>query len=207
MSALAAGLAERVQPEFAWANCSGSTAHWDRSIAGMMERRSSGRGAELPRIGDLQMHEPAAEALDRVVIQESLPGSMRQRLIEFVRLPPLLQRLISFAAAGDDPASIVLTNVDGMPDHLLESSLASPSLHEALHHEGVTLFVTYRGTPTPALKGVFDQIYRVEPPRAGSWLHSYVTSERGLETPDLLRPQTLTEAWTILGLNPQLIAE
>jgi hypothetical protein len=206
MSVLAAGLAELVRPEFAWANCAGSPSQWEDSVARMMERRSRGRRAEATQPSDLQMHEAPSEAIARVVVPESLPGEQRQRLVEFVRLPPLLQRLISNAAPGGDAVSVVLTNVDGLPDPVVATTLASPELHDSLHHEGITLLVTFRGIPSLLLKEAFDQIYRVELPRAGSWMHSSVTSERGLESPDLLLPQTLAEAWTILGLNPDLIA-
>jgi hypothetical protein len=55
MSMLAAGLATKISPGFGWANCSGSTKEWDRTVRETLESGSPGR----------QVHSVGPEELER----------------------------------------------------------------------------------------------------------------------------------------------
>lgn len=205
MSMLAAGFAERVRPEFAWANCSGSTVTWERWVAEIMERGSEGRCTATVDPRELRASAIPTPVVRRLVVPESLPGELQERLVEFAGLPPLFQRLVSKFSAPEDPTSVVLTNADAFQSPLVESSLASARLHAALRRERITLSVTFRGHPTSTLKEAFDHVLRVDSPRGIPWVDARVMSERGFEATDLLLPQSLRAAWAILGLNPQLL--
>jgi len=207
MSVLAAGLAELVRPEFAWANCSGSTTEWERSVVSLLERGSSGRRADPVEPADFQPLETHPEAIAELVDPETLPARMRERLFEFVGLPPLLQRLVSTASTPGDRVSVVLTNVDGLPPLIVQSTFESSRVHEVLHREGITLLVTFRGNPSSRMQEPFDQVYRVEQPFDGPWVDSKVRSERGPARTELLLPKSLRESWTTLGLNPWLLPD
>jgi len=207
MSMLAAGFAELIRPEFAWANCSGSTVGWERWVADFIERRSVGNSTTPVDPREFRVSEVPHPVVERLVIPESLPTEMQERLAEFARLPPVFQRLISKLAAREDPASVVLTNADAFRSPLVEATLANARLHDALHRERITLSVTYRGDPSSTMKEAFDQVLRVDSPRGSAWFDARVMSERGFEATGLLLPQSLRDAWTILGLNPRLLPE
>jgi hypothetical protein len=202
MSMLAAGLVARVRPRFAWANCSGTTVTWERWVAETIEHGAAGRRTDRVDPRDLRLSERPADAVGRLVLADTLPDEMRSRLVDFVRLPVLFQRLISQFDALEPSVSLVLTNADALRTPLAESALANAHLHAALHRERISLSVTFRGEPPSTIKEAFDQVLRVDSPKDGRWTDARVMSERGLEESELLLPQSMRSAWTILRLNP-----
>jgi len=103
MSMLAAGLAWRVSPEFAWANCSGSTADWAPPVRTLLEDGSSGRRVESLLPDDLAPHEVRTQQLSEMLSPQGLTVRSRERLLEFLRLPDLLQRLVASSPSRPGP--------------------------------------------------------------------------------------------------------
>jgi hypothetical protein len=204
MSLLAAGFAELARPEFAWANCSGSTRGWERWIAELLEGHSTDRSDVEVSPREFRMFDAPAKWIERLVVPETIPADLRERLDDFARLPPLFQRLVSRFAPPEDRGSVVLTNADAFRSAVVDAALASARLHATLRREGVSLTVTFRGDPPSPVKEAFDQVLRVDSPRGAFWAEARVMSERGFDSTPLLLPQSLCDAWTILGLNPGL---
>jgi hypothetical protein len=205
MSMLAVGFAARVRPAFAWANCSGSTTHWERAVVEALERGSVGHAPGRVDAHELRVLEAHPVAVDRLVVRDPQLELVRGRLVDFVRLPLLFQRLISQYGTPEAPISVVLTNADAFRSSSVETTLANPRLHETLRREGISLSVTFRGDPPSTMKEAFDHVLRVEPSGTGDWADARVMAERGLDETRLLLPQSLRDAWRILGLSPRLL--
>lgn len=207
MTLLAAGLARRTGPGFGWANCSGSTSGWEPSVRAALEAGSAGRRVEVVVPEEFASNEVRARSLDAVVDSHGLTQEGRERLVDFLRLPDLFQRLVASRPTGTLLSALVLTNVDVLPRPLVRDTLEDPRLHHELRTEGVSLVVTFRGSPPPSLEAVFDRLFRVDPPSDGSWLESFVRPERGepSEDPPLAGP--LRVCWQRLGLDPRLLPD
>ena len=123
------------------------------------------------------------------------------RLSAFLQLPSVLQSLIARAPESTGRTAIVLTNIDGLPIDALENAFGRSEAHETLRREGVLLVVTFRGSPSDALRTPFDRIYRIDGRRDQSWREATVTVERG-EGRDGLNPgRSLGERLPWLGLS------
>ena len=87
----------------------------------------------------------------------------------------------------------------------MRGTLENPHVHGVLRGEGVSLLVTFRGTPPPSLEEAFDRILRVEQAAGVPWTESYVRPERGEPSTDGGFSGPLREFWGRLGLDPSLL--
>ncbi|MCI4364489.1 MAG: hypothetical protein L3K10_00265 [Thermoplasmata archaeon] len=201
ISILVAALARRDPYPFGWADCSRAGQVWD-AVAQRLLAEGSDRSREVPMdLDELRPPPSPEEALSRLVAPDPAPTPLESRLAAFLRLPVLFQRLASRTATPSGRSAIVLTNVDSLPANLMEAALGPLEIHETLHAEGVTLLVTFRGTPPSRLEGVFDQGYRVEAPVGSDWQEARVARARG-NPADGLPPSGLLREWLpSLGLT------
>ena len=198
---LAVGLAQRVQAEFAWANCAPPNPQIERTVRDVMVRHAvAGRLDPVPP-QELERQLVRAETFNALVATTIY----RNLLLELLRLPALLQGLVPYPPADGLGPALVLAGVDALPDGVRSDSLEDFHLHETLHRARLTLVVTYRGTPAPRLQRSFDRIFGVEQVPGANWTDSLVWSERGLKDVDLLQPQSLRDAWRLLGLDASLL--
>jgi len=204
MAMLAAGWAHRESPEFAWADCARSTAHWELPVRTLAATGVAKVHAEAVDPRDLEPHAIRPGAIREMLRVASGADPGRDRVLEFLRLPDLIQRLIASGAAGLAPSPIVLTNVDRLPDEIVRASLEDPRTHEALRREGVPLLVTYRGEAPPTLRLPFDRVVRVEQGSAPAWADAAVRPER-LHEGEVLSAGSLRELWRRFGLDPGLL--
>jgi len=205
LSMLAAGLALKCSPGFGWANCSGSTVGWEGSVLAALEAGSSGRQVERVRPEELEPHPVVPGALHALVDPEGLTRARRERLVDFLRLPDLFQRLVANRPSGVLLSAIILTNADALPYPLLRDTLGDPRLHHELRVEGVSLVVTYRGNPPTAVEEPFDRLLRVGPPTDGSWVDSFVRPERGAPGEEPPLTGSLRVCWQQLGLDARTL--
>lgn len=205
MSMLAAGFADRASPEFAWAHCSGSTSGWDHHVLGVLEHGSEGRRPVSVGPADLHVSEASSRAIAQLIRPGGDPGRFGERLEEFSRLPPLLQRLVPAFPAPGPVFPIVLTNLDAARSPAVDATFSNPRFHDALRQERIVLAVTYRGEPASPVKDAFDRVLRVEGAAPSPWPEARVMSERGFEDTELLLPQLVRVAWRILALNPTFL--
>jgi|GEM_PF-4845571 len=203
ISMLALGFAQRGRPQFAWANCAGSTHELELRTRELLDVHAGvGRWDSVePRQLEPQSVRP--EAVDDLV--EMGTDTSRSLLLNLLRLPPLLQELVSITPPLSDPVTIVLTRVDALPAGLARDTFGDPSLHDTLHRGRVTLVVTFHGTPALPLLEAFDRVFRIEEIRGKHWADSFVWSERDPAEIDLLLPQPLRDTWSGLNLNPSLL--
>jgi hypothetical protein len=204
MTMLAAGLAQRESPEFAWADCARSTARWELPVRTLATNGSGTLRPEAVEPRDLEPHAIRPGAIREMVRLPAGGDRVRDRVLEFLRLPDLLQRLVASGAAGISPSPIVLTNVDRLPDDIVRTSLEDPRTHEALRREGVPLLVTYRGEASPGLRHPFDRVVRVTQGSAPAWTDASVQPER-LHHGEPLLGGTVREFWRRQGLDPVLL--
>jgi len=200
LSIFAAALARFHQSPFDWQHCSASTDGLGATALRLLGDLS-GRHRALPVDPRELMRPPAyATSLARLVALESIPPTERTRLDDLLRLPILLQRLLSSAPHADGSSLLVLTNVDALPLSVAEDGLARAEVHEVLRRERATLVVTYRGVPPGSLRSAFGRVYRVETPASSSWEEAVVTTERGAPPDPMPTPATLRELLPWLGL-------
>ena len=203
---LAAGLARRHSPLFGWANCSGSTADWDRAVLEALESGSPGRRVDPVTAEELRPNPIGPRSLDAVVDPQGLTRECREQLVDFLRLPEFFQRLLARSPSGTLLPAVVLTNVDALPYSILRDGLGDPRLHNELRVEGVCLVVTFRGNPPPDLEDAFDHLFRVDPPSGAVWLDSFVHPERGDLGEALRQAGPLRDWWQRLGLDPRMLS-
>lgn len=144
------------------------------------------------------------EAIDDLVVTGTVPD--KRLLLNLLRLPPLLQGLVTITPPLSTPVAIVLTRIDALPAGLARNTFGDPQLHETLHQNRVTLVATFQGRPALPLLHAFDQVFRVEEVHGKHWAESHVWSERYPGETELLLPQPLRETWAGLKLNPGLLS-
>lgn len=204
MSMLALGFARRVDRAFAWANFSLSNSALDGAVRRMFLDRTEGRRIEPATLSERST--PGEETRELETFVRPDPGSrdMESRLKSFLSLPDLFQKLLGRTLSPKGGGVILLTNVDAIPSAAARRTLELPELHDTLHREGVTLVVTYRGTPPVSLTNAFDEVFRVEH-LGKSWPDALLAATRSDLLPGLLAPRTLRECWSTLGLCPALL--
>jgi len=204
MSMLALGFARRVDLAFGWANFSSSTSGLDAAVRRMFVEGTEGRRVEHATVRELSTPGEQPPELETFLTPEPGSGEFEGRLKAFLALPELLQTLLGRTVSPKGEGVILLTNVDAVSADAAKRTLGLPSLHETLHREGVTLLVTYRGTPPGSLCNVFDEVFQVEH-LGPSWPDALLAATRSALFPGLRAPRRLRECWPELGLLPELI--
>jgi hypothetical protein len=179
MSILAGALARSAQTPFAWARCSESVEPLDEQTQQWLREHSQFDGKSPVDPRELELSRARDPENSGLLLPDSLPEPERNRLNEFLTLPPLFQRLLARMISAQGRALIVLTNVDALPSYSQSQGLTGPSVHGVLHREGVTLVVTFRGSPASQFVRVFDEVYAVDTPPHTAWADARVTRERG----------------------------
>jgi hypothetical protein len=199
---LAVGLAQRVHPEFAWANCSETSAPGSDEVV-----------ARLTRAHRLEPHDgPIAPAeLERPEVHEAAFTALiasrlyRVPLLPLLRLPSLLQGVVPFPPARGEHPALVLARIDALPASVRTETLESAEVHATLRASGVSLLATYRGSAPTTLQRAFDRVYGIEEAPSLRWADALVWGERGRADVELVPPQPLRELWRQLGLEKELL--
>jgi hypothetical protein len=204
MSMLALGFARRVDRAFAWAEFSTPGPALDGAVRQMFLERTEGRRIEHATLSELSGSGEGLRELERILTPEPASRDMEGRLKAFLTLPELFQRLLGRTVSPKGEGVILLTNVDAVTPAAARRTLELAGLHDTLHREGVTLLVTYRGTPPGTLANAFDEVFRVEH-FGKSWPDALLAATQGDLLPGLLAPRPLRECWAALGLCPELL--
>ncbi len=199
VATLATGLALASHEAFAWADCARSGA--SPSAA---SHRIFARGAERPgveRVDERMLRASAwnASALDGVLLASSEP----ERLLRFLQLPELFQKLAARATGADGRSAVLLANVNALGP--VERLLSQDRLHRSLHRAGVSLFATAVEEEPVARASSFDRSFRVEVPAGEPWTRGTLTVEKGPPPSTSLAALNLREAWSLLKLDPSLL--
>jgi hypothetical protein len=206
MAMLAAGLARRVDPRWTWASFSAGETVSEREAREILAARGADLGPERVPPGELESLPSASGTLSTLVVPDSIPATMRIRLHEFLRLPPLLQRLAARGVPAPAPSAIVLAHVEALPGHLRHATLENADVHSILRREGVTLIATYSGQPPVTLLRAFELHYRLESGAGSPWTESRVTAGGSSYSGTTNPVRTLSEWWQTLGLDPSFLS-
>jgi hypothetical protein len=204
VSAFATGMALRHHRGFHWVDCARSApvedlpAHWIFA-----------RGSRKPEVGridltilSLTVWTPAA--LRQLVTSEG--PEEESRLLSFLCLPELFQRLGAPDRPGERESAILLANVDSLPPDAETQLLGERRLHECLHRAGISLFATARLSPSAAVSASFDRVYRIDVPDGVSWSHGLVSTEKDPNPlPRSKRPRSVRKIWRAWDLDPSLL--
>jgi hypothetical protein len=201
----AAGLAYQLDPRFAWADLAPPTASGEKDERLLMARSSEGAWINGARPEDLAPPTLAPDALDALIRPGPGPDDRTDGLTEFLGLPAIVQLLAGRATRPDGGATIVLLGLDAVPPSLLATTFGSASVHASLRAEGIRCIATYRGSPPPALRDLFDAAFRIDAATARDWSRTVVQAVRGNLPPELHRPRSFPDQWTALGLSPALM--
>jgi len=201
-STLVVALALRRQRSFSWADCSLPTTDTPA-------RRGEpyARGVSRPKNAtvseeDLVVPHWSADTLERLLVPETRLDSLH--LLSYLSLPSLLQELAALSTSPTGESIVFLANVDALDPRLRASVLGEAVVHSRLHSEAVSLFVTSRGRPTPTEETLFDHVFRLEVPSAGTWSEGSLQVDKGSRGPGV-RSLPIREAWESMGLDPTLL--
>jgi hypothetical protein len=201
MAVLAAALARDQVGSFGWADFTPTPEAPDPGARRILEENSESRPDPPARAEELLPPGDGVRSMSTWLVRDPLAVEAAARLSAYLRLPPLLQRMISRVLSVNAQAVLVFTNLDALPDSTVERSLGSVDVHETLHREGVTLIVTFRGAPGARLRAPFDRIYRVEGRVDRPWQEAPVTLERGEPADGFPPGETLGRRFPWLGLS------
>jgi hypothetical protein len=179
MAVLASALAREQVGKFGWADFTATPEAPEPAARRVLEESSETTPDPHVRAEELLPPGDGMRAMSAWLVREPLSAEAAARLAAYLRLPSLLQRMVSRVLAANARAVVVLTNVDALPGPTAEVALAAADVRETLRREGVTLVVTFRGTPSNALRTAFDRVYRVEGRDEQAWQEARVTLERG----------------------------
>lgn len=202
MAMLAIGLARNAHVQFTWADCGNLGSTDGEPIHDLMRSYASARSPEAIGTDDLEPPRLHVEAFNALIATTNY----REFLLELLRLPALFQEIVPFPPREDSGHSFILTRVDTLPARLVRDTLQDRRLHETLHRSHLTLVATFRGDPPQALQRSFYRVFGVEETESQQWADAMVWAERGAADLDLLRSQSMKEAWTRLGLDRSLLA-
>jgi hypothetical protein len=204
MSMLALGFARRVDRAFGWADFSTSPSALDGAVRQMFVEGTEGRRVEHAGLSELSTPGEGRRELETFLIPDPGSRDFEGRLKAFLSLPELFQTLLGRTLSPRGEGVLLLTNVDAVSSTAARQTLELPELHHTLHREGVTLLVTYRGTPPGSLTKAFDEVFRVEH-LGKSWPDALLAATQSHLLPGLLAPRPLRECWPALGLCPELL--
>ncbi|MCI4372602.1 MAG: hypothetical protein L3K02_03030 [Thermoplasmata archaeon] len=179
MAVFASALAREEVGTFGWADFTGPEETPTPGARQVLEASSDTPREPSVRAEDLLAPTGAVGGLSTWLVRDPLSAEAAGRLAAYLRLPSLLQRMVSRVMTINARAVLVLTNVDALAIPTVERALGSAEVHETLHREGVTLLVTFRGTPSDLLRAPFERIYRVDGHPGQVWQDAPVTLERG----------------------------
>ncbi len=201
MAVFASAIAREEVGTFGWADFAATPEVPDPGARRVLEE-SSESGPELHvRVEDLLPPGDEAHSISTWLIRDPLSTEAVARLAAYLRLPSLLQRMVSRVMSRNARAVLVLTNVDGLPGPTAEVALASTEVHATLRREGVTMIVTFRGTPSNALRSAFDRVYRVDGRVEQPWQEARATLERGEPGDGFPAGELLGRRLPLLGLS------
>lgn len=201
MAVLASALAAREGGSFAWADGLAGADPPDLAAHRVLEASSGTVEDGAIRPEELLPPASGAESVAHWLLQDPLAADAGSRLDSYLKLPSLLQRLISRSTAPSGRAVVVLTNLDGLPGWAVDRAFGAPEVHATLRREGVFLVVTVRGQPSDAIRARFDRIYRIDAGAEEAWPDARVTSERGGADDGLPPGRRLGERLPWLGLS------
>jgi hypothetical protein len=179
MAVFASALAHEEAGTFGWADFIAAPEAPEPGAQRVLEESAH---IDLPapaRADELLPPADSARTVSTWLAGDPLAADAAARLAAYLRLPSLLQRIVSRVVSVNAQAVVVLTNVDTVESSTLERTLGSPEVHGTLHREGVTMIVTFRGTPTELFQAPFDRVYRVEGQPEGAWQDARATLTRG----------------------------
>jgi hypothetical protein len=179
MAILASALAQREQAPFTWVHCSEPGERLEEVARRLLVENSATGREEWVDPAEWEPPSGRGATLSDLIVPESISDRDRTRLVAYLALPSLLQRLASRSMTTQGRTSIVLTNIDALVPPIEEKALGRREVHAVLHGEGVTLVVTYRGAPSAHLQKLFDEVYAVDAPQATAWADARITRQRG----------------------------
>jgi hypothetical protein len=201
MLVLASGLAARVGGTFGWANAGGTLPPLEPELRQRIEERADGRPIDRFRPEDFDRPLPDPRAIGDVVEPGSAPPDFEERMMEFLRLPRILQTLIARTNPATRRGAVVFSGLESLPPAYLERAVVSPEAHRALHSQGVALIGTYRGVPPTRLRDAFALEFEVAQPPGGPWTEATVRTSKPAETAAGPTPVPLRAFWSREGLE------
>jgi hypothetical protein len=175
----AVALARRGTGPFGWIHCAR-----DLDRVGTEARRalSEGRDASAEVLSDpaeIAPPTPPRRPFSQFFLREPTTRALEDRLGAYLGLPLLLQRMVARLVAPEGHVPLVVTGAEALPARIAQDGLARRHVLMTLRSEGVSLVVTFRGTPSNPFRRAFPRVYRVEEVTGRSWRQARVTVEEG----------------------------
>lgn len=200
---VAVALARRHVAEFAWADCAPLPHPPAVRPRSWVERFA---GPPLLHSVDETVLRPTNHhrlALHRLVTPTH--GSEDLRLLNYLAMPELFQRLAAQAIRPEGRGVVLLDHIDDLPTTTVANTLGTSRLHQTLHEEGVTMVVVSRTAPPEATARVFDRCFCVEVPAGAPWDDGWLTERTETAHRGEAVRSPLLAMWDRLGLEHDLL--
>jgi hypothetical protein len=192
---LGAALGRREGRSFGWVHCAPSDADLEPAARQRLEEGSDGYRELLRDPRELNIPEHRVRRLAQFFLDEPMTLSFEVRLVAYLGMPVIIQRMVSRVLSADGRSTIVLTNLDGVPPKVALECFARPEVLSTLGREGVSVLATFRGTPPERLKRAFLRVYRVDSAPGAPWTSATVTPEEGAHPTCGNVPGRSLQAW------------
>jgi hypothetical protein len=110
------------------------------------------------------------------VVRDDEPPSNLRRIVDFLRLPPLAQRVLSNALSGDLPIVLILSNADHLSEFYPRETVA-PIIRTVVEANAI-VFLTYAHAP-PRVRDAFETILHVEGTDLTEWREAKLRVDQG----------------------------
>jgi len=176
---LAAALGRREQRPFAWIHCAPDDSDVPTSARDILTASSEGNREFLKDARELTVPEHRVRRLSMFFLDEPMTLSFEVRLVAYLGMPAIVQRMVSRVLTADGRSMIVLTHLDAVPPKIALECFARPEVLTTMRREGASMIATYHGTPPKRLKRAFARVFRVDALPGRPWAEAEVTPEEG----------------------------
>jgi hypothetical protein len=111
------------------------------------------------------------------VVKKDEPTEVLHPLMDFLRLPQLIQEIVGNAPREGTPAVWVAANADRLMSFYPDDPASSQPILDVWRRERLSTVVTLLDHPRKD-RFLYDYVFQIQAPRTGSWRDAVITCER-----------------------------
>jgi hypothetical protein len=175
--AAALAFARRADPSFFWLDVTDSKSESDPCAQLFGPLVPDSRKHLVGYVSELAPNDLPLTRSMAALIQEGDTDGTLAGIVEFLRLPYLVQRMVSRATPRDGPAVLLVTNADRAAHFYRGREEATETYMQMVKSLGVKPVLTYVG-PDWGKQFAIDRIFRVHDSPTEDWRSAIITTDR-----------------------------